>query len=81
MKPCELQILLSRAVEKMGSNNYWSLPPEARVVTGIPKWDSQLHHALVEFGVEVKLDKNHVMEDYCVVDEKKFTMFLLRYSA
>ena len=80
MKPCELQPMLARAVEKIGSNNYWQVTPDARVVTGNPKYDAQLHHVLVEFGVDVKLNKDHNMEDYCVVDEKKFLMFLLKWS-
>ena len=80
MKPCELQPMLARAVEKIGSNNYWQVTPDARVVTGNPKYDAQLHHVLVEFGVEVKLDLNNNMEDYHVVDEKKFAWFLLRWT-
>lgn len=79
MKPGELQPILARAVEKVGPKNYWDLPPEARVVTGNPKYDAQLHYVLVEFGVEVKLDKNHAMEDYCIVDEQKFLWFVLRW--
>jgi hypothetical protein len=82
MKPCELQPILARAVEGIGivQNGYWNIPPEARVITGNPKYDAQLHYVLVEFGVEVKLDLDNNMEDYRVVDEKKFTMFLLRWS-
>ncbi len=82
MKPCELQPILHRAVEGLGvvRNGYWAIPPEARVITGNPKYDAQLHHVLVEFGVEVKLDLDNNMEDYCVVDEKKYMMFLLRWS-
>lgn len=82
MKPCELQPILHRAVEgvEVRRNGYWNIPPEARVITGNPKYDAQLHHVLVEFGVEVKLDLDNNMEDYCVVDEQKFTMFLLRWA-
>lgn len=80
MKPCELQPMLARAVEKVGPQNYWELPPDARVLTGNPKYDAQLHYVLVEFGVDVKLDKNYGMEDYCVVDDHKFMMFLLRWT-
>jgi hypothetical protein len=67
-------------VEKIRPDNYWQLPPEARVITGNPKYDAQLHHVLVEYGVEVKLDPDDRMEDYRVVDEQKFMMFLLRWS-
>ena len=78
MKPCELQTILARAVEKI--ERPWPLPPEALVITGNPKYDALLHHVLVEFGVEVKLDRDHRMEDYRVVDEQKFAWFLLRWS-
>lgn len=82
MKPDKLLPILARSVEGIGAerNGYWDVPPEARVITGNPKYDAQLHHVLVEFGVEVKLDLNNNMEDYRVVDEQKFTMFLLRWS-
>ncbi len=82
MKPCELQPILARAVNGVGkpTTNIWQLPPEARFITGNPVYDSQLHYVLVEFGVEVKLDKNHSMENYRIVDEQKFMMFLLRWS-
>jgi len=78
MKPCELQPILARAVETI--QRPWPLPPEALVITGNPKYDAQLHHVLVEYGIEVKLNRNNAMEDYRVVDEKKFIMFLLRWS-
>jgi hypothetical protein len=82
MKPDELLPLLDRAVVRLevGRNGYWDLPPEARVITGNPKYDAQLHYVLVEFGVEVKLDRDHCMKDYRVVDEKKFMLFLLRWT-
>ncbi len=79
MKPCELQPMIVRAVEKIGINDYWQLPPEARVITGNPRYDAQLHYMLVEFGVEVELDR-YGMKDYRVVDEQKFMMFLLRWA-
>lgn len=80
MRPCELQPILARAVEKVGPKSYWDLPPEARVITGNPKYDAQLHYVLTEFGVEVEVCRNHGMKDYRVVDEQKFMMFILRYS-
>ena len=83
MKPDELQPILARAVESIGQpspNHYWSVLPEAKVVTGNPVYDAQLHHVLVEYGVEVKLDRDHHMIDYRVVDKQKFTMFLLRWA-
>jgi hypothetical protein len=83
MKSCDLQLILARAVESMGQpspNHYWSVLPEAKVVTGNPVYDAQLHHVLIEYGVEVKLDKDYNMKDYRVIDEQKFTMFLLRWA-
>lgn len=82
MKPCELQPILARAVNSMGKpvTNIWQLPPEAQFITGNPVYDAQLHYVLVEFGVEVELDRNHSMTDYRVIDEKKFFWFLLRWS-
>lgn len=80
MKPDELEVMLSRAIIDVGLGRPWTPPPEARVVTGNPKWDAQLHHAIVEYGVEVELGKHRGVVDYRVVDEKKFTMFLLRWA-
>ena len=80
MKPCALQPMLARAVEKVGPQNYWELPPEALMVTGNPKYDAQLHYVLTEFGVEVELDRDHNMKDYRVVDDQKFMMFLLSWA-
>ena len=78
MKTCELQLLLARVIETI--QRPWPIPPEALVVTGNPKYDAQLHHVLVEYGVEVKLDKDYNMKDYRVVDEQKFVMFLLKWT-
>ncbi len=80
MKPCELQSMLSQAVAEVGRNKCWQLPPEAKLITGVPRNDAQLHHVLVEYGVEVELNKYNDIKDYRVVDEKKFMMFILRWS-
>ncbi len=80
MKPCELENILAKAILDLGRDRPWIPPPEAPFVTGNPNYDAQLHYVLVEFGVEVELDRHHDMEDYRVVDEKKFTMFLLRWA-
>lgn len=82
MKPCELQPILAQAVKSVGpaTTHYWSVLPEAQVVTGNPVYDAQLHYVLTEFGVEVKLDRQHAMKDYRIVDEQKFIMFLLRWA-
>jgi len=80
MKPCELQPMLVKALKKVRPDNYWQVPPEAKIITCNPRYDAQLHHVLVEFGVEVELDRDHSMKDYRVVDEQKFVMFLLRWA-
>ena len=63
---------------------YMPVPPEARVITGRPYQDAFLHHMLVENGVELIVDqtpKGHwVYVNHRVVDEHKFTMFVLRRS-
>lgn len=80
MKPCELQTMLARAIRDLVQDKSWTPPPEARVITGNPKHDAQLHHVLVEYGVEVELGKYHDLVDYRVVDEQKFMMFLLKWA-
>ena len=80
MKPDKLETMLNKVILDLGRDRPWIPPPEARFITGNPKYDAQLHHVLVEYGVEVKLNRDHNMEDYRVVDEKKFMMFLLKWS-
>ena len=80
MKPRELQIMLSREYQELGRNTPCTLPPEARVVTGNAKHDAQLHRILVEYGIEVQLSRYNEIKDYRVVDEQKFSWFLLRWS-
>ena len=80
MKPDKLETLLAKAILDLGRDRPWIPPPEAPFVTGNPNYDAQLHHVLVEYGLEIKLDRDHNMKDYRVVDEQKFTMFLLRWA-
>ncbi len=80
MKPDKLETMLNKVILDLGRDRPWIPPPEARFITGNSKYDAQLHYVLVEFGIEVKLNRDHNMEDYRVVDEKKFTMFLLRWA-
>jgi hypothetical protein len=80
MKPDELETMLARAITDVGLNRLLTPPPEAKVVTGNPKWDAQLHHVIVEYGVEVELGKNRGVVSYRIVDEQKFVMFLLRWA-
>lgn len=65
------------------------LPGEARVVTGIPRNDAFLHHMLTDHGVEIELEtklihqtykSSWVMKDYKIIDDKKYSWFLLRWE-
>lgn len=59
----------------------WLLSPEARFVTGNAKYDAHLHHVLIDYGIEIDLNfKTRTIENYRVVDEKKFAWFLLRWT-
>jgi len=81
MKPCELQTILSREWIEFGRHVPVTLTPEARFVTGNARHDAQIHRILVEYGIELDLNhKLHSIEDYRIVDEKKFMWFLLRWS-
>lgn len=80
MKLEELQTMLEQVISNAGNDKVWTLTPEARVITGDPECDAQLHYILVECGVEVEFGKYTGILDYRVVDEQKFIMFILRYS-
>ena len=81
MKPCELQAILSREFHEHGIHVPCDIVPEARYITGKPKHDAQLHRILVEYGIEVDVNPlYHSLDDYRVVDEKKFAWFLLRWA-
>lgn len=81
MKPCELQIMLSREWQELGKHVSLHIAPEARVVTGNPRYDAQLHRITVEYGIELDLNPRFAsIEDYRVIDEQKFMMFVLRWS-
>lgn len=65
------------------------LPGEAKVVTGIPRNDSFLHHMLTEHGVDIELETKQIqqtyatswiMKDYKIVDDKKYSWFLLKWE-
>lgn len=73
------------AVRKFWMENYGSYPPrEARVITGIMNTDAMMHAMLVEHGVEMRLVQTPTgrwqFANYQVVDEQKFTMFVLRWA-
>ena len=81
MKPCELQIMLSREWQELGQHVSLHIAPEARFVTGNPRYDAQLHRVAVEYGIELDVNPRFTsIEGYRVIDEKKFMMFVLRWS-
>jgi len=81
MKPFELQTILSREYSEFGRHVPVTLTSETRFVTGNVRLDAQIHRILVEYGIELDLNhKLHSIEDYRIVDEKKFMWFLLRWS-
>lgn len=64
------------------------IPGDARVITGNPHNDAFFYYMLKDNGVELILEQERRptgglqwrLTNYRVVDEKKFTWFLLRWS-
>jgi hypothetical protein len=60
------------------------IAPDTPFVTGEGRYDAMLHDMLVQHGVELIVTQSHFrnwrVEDYRVVDDKKFMLFLLRWS-
>ena len=54
--------------------------PDTPVITGVARNDAILHDMLINHGVELILNSYWRVEDYRVVDEKKFMWFLLKWS-
>jgi hypothetical protein len=83
MKPSELLAI----AEKYWLTEYDHKKPVALdmpFVTGDDRYDAILHDMLVRHGVELILKqsglKNWQLIDYRVVDDKKFMLFMLRWS-
>lgn len=56
-------------------------PPEAKVITGDPISDAAFYYFEQESGLELKVSDDFTkIVGYNVLDEKKFTWFLLRWS-
>jgi len=77
--------LVKTIVARQGQNEFLKnpivLPPEAKVVTGQIKEDAYLHFLETTCGVEVLLSEyHHEIVGYNVIDEKKFSWFVLRWS-
>lgn len=66
--------------KQWGSEKAPSIPPaEAKFVTGHPSTDSHLHLLEIKYGVRLILNRGKI-EYYEVLDDKKFMMFMLRWS-
>ena len=83
MKPKELLAI----AEKYWLNDYdhkKPIAPDTPFVTGVARNDAILHDMLSQHGVELILEQSHfrnwILADYRVVDDKKFALFLLRWS-
>jgi hypothetical protein len=77
--------LVKTIVARQGQNEFLKnpivLPPEAKVVTGKMKEDAYLHFLETKCGVEIHLSEYHnEITGYNVIDEKKFSWFVLRWS-
>jgi hypothetical protein len=74
---------LSKITMKWGDANWPRVgmcPPEAKVITGNPISDAQFHYFEEDSGIVLTLtDDFNKIVSYNVVDEQKFTAFLLRW--
>jgi hypothetical protein len=78
----DLAKLTSRWADKVGARRF-EHSPDAKVVTGDYKLDTQLHNFEQDSGVVLQLSKSNQprkITGYEVVDEKKWTWFLLEMS-
>jgi hypothetical protein len=75
---------ISKIAIKWGEANWPRVgmcPPEAKVITGNPISDAQFYYFEEESGIVLKLTDNfNKIVDYDIVDEQKFTAFLLRWA-
>ena len=74
---------------RLGHCDKLPIPGEARVITGNPRNDAFFHYMLVENGVDMILKEEQRpvgfgvqwrLTDFKVVDEKKFSWFVLKWS-
>jgi hypothetical protein len=76
--------LVIKMVQDQGQKEFLNkpivLPGEAKFITGKAREDSYLHYLETKCGVEITLDKNNSIVGYNIIDEKKFTWFVLKWS-
>ena len=79
----DLDHMVRRYFAGTSKDRFALLLPEAKVVTGNQYVDNVLHLMLVENGVEITLGGEHsanTIVDYRIVDEEKFTWFVLKWA-
>lgn len=79
----DLDRMVQSYFAEISRNGFPFCPPEAKVVTGNRYIDTVLHMMIVENGIEVTLGGEHsanTIVDYHIVDEVKFTCFVLKWS-
>jgi len=56
-------------------------PPEARVITGIAEQDAKLYYFEQDSGLQLVLSEDFTnVKGYHVIDELKFTFFVLKWT-
>lgn len=79
----DLDRMVQSYFAEISKNGFPPLPPEAKVVTGNRYIDNVLHLMIVENGIEITLGSEYnanAIVDYHIVDEVKFTCFVLKWS-
>ena len=75
---------LKKIAQKWGTavgHKFTQCPPEAKFRTGDQRIDAQCYYFEKESGLEIKLSSDYRrIVSYNVVDDKKFSLFLLRWS-
>ena len=79
MKPSEL-LTIAKKYWLTDYDHKKPVAPDTPVITGVARNDAIQHDMLINHGVELILNSYWRVEDYRVVDEKKFMWFLLRWS-
>jgi hypothetical protein len=74
------EMLYQQYEEEVSDNIFLPLPPEAKFVTGQSSIDAYLHFLYIQYGIElILLNDNMSMAGYNIVDDKKFSYFVLRW--
>ena len=82
MKPNELQAIIRRYWIESFRDNPMAISGDVPVIFGDIVKDSFVHHLNIDYGIKLDMDEgsgSHI-RDYAIVDEKKYIMFLLKWS-